>query len=106
MDIGRADGDGPGKQDSWDDGAGCQVVGAETFDAIDVDSQWLWYSQVKITADPVNLFTNAWGEVPILVKVTIKDSTEGRSLDLLQTTAEGAPTWLRGVMGIEVVRPT
>jgi hypothetical protein len=109
MDVGRAEGDGPGKQDIALDGAGCQVAGVDTFDGVDADTK-LVYSQVKITATPAVFHSNVFAEggenlVPVLVRVIIKDNATGKALNFTQTSATGDPGSLRGLVGLEIVRP-
>lgn len=85
MDVGRVDGGGPSKQDAVLDGAGCQVVGSDTFDGLDPASGMV-YCQVKCNVGPaVNLFKNIGAvggnysdgsspanEVPVMIKVTMR----------------------------------
>jgi hypothetical protein len=106
MDLGRPDGGGSSKQDVALDGAGCMVVGTETFDAMDQESR-LYYSQVKANTGPfANLFTNTLGEAPVLVKVIIRDTAGGRALDFTQGGPTSDPSTVRGMVGVEVVRPS
>jgi hypothetical protein len=108
MDLGRTDGSGPSKQDTFADGAGCQVVGAETFD--DATGDRIYYAQVKAHVGPsAALFRNTTdNEVPILVKAIIKDSVDGKALDfsLNSGSYSSNPLTERALMGIEIVRPT
>lgn len=102
MDAGRPDGAGPSKQDLAADGAGCQIVGTDTFDAVDSTYKYT-YCQVSLYVGPVAaFFANSDGEVPLLVKVVIKDNATGKGLDFDQgetlTTAD-----CRGLIGIELV---
>jgi hypothetical protein len=102
MDVGRPDGAGPSKQDMTTDGAGCQIVGTDTFDAVDSTYKYT-YCQVSLYVGPVAaFFANSDGEVPLLVKVVLKDNATGKGLDFDQgeflTTAD-----CRGLIGIEVV---
>jgi len=85
MDLGRVDGSGPSKQDAALDGAGCKVMDTDTFDDYD-DASGMVSCQVKCNVGPaVNLFKNIsetggpyqdglspLGEVPVLVKVTMR----------------------------------
>jgi len=82
MDLGRRDGDGPSKQDQSLDGAGCAVIGPETFNGID-DNTGVVFTQVKVNVGPyVNLAqgqdqgSGAY-EVPVLVKVIMEPMVEG-----------------------------
>jgi len=73
MDIGRADGSGPSKQDPFLDGAGCAVIGTGTRDGVDSFTGQV-YTQVKINVGPVaNLAVGEGDEVPVLVKVLMRD---------------------------------
>jgi hypothetical protein len=102
MDVGRADGAGPSKQDVALDGGGCQVAGPKTFDGVD-DASGMVYCQVKCNVGPaVNLFKNVGAiggnydggdspsnEVPVLVKVTMR-GTSGGDLYNLENEHDGA----------------
>lgn len=104
MDAGRPDGAGPSKQDALNDGAGCQVNDTDTLEARDPVSG-IWYSDVKVNVGPaVNLYQNAVGEVPVLVRVRIYAA--GTTLDLTQNGPNGTTDDLRGVIGLEIVRFT
>jgi hypothetical protein len=121
MDVGRVDGGGPSKQDNVLDGAGCQVVGPETFDGIDPDSG-IVYCQIKCNVGPaVNLFASTGiegttvGEVPVLVKVQMQDTATALDMahDFDGTDFTGpvpgpgtSYSRLRGLCGIRVVDPT
>lgn len=103
MDLGRADGDGPSKQDAFQDGAGCQVVGSLTTNGIDPETRVV-YADVRVNAGPqAVLFKNSIGEVPILVKVVIKDTVAGRALNFAQGAAADDTGNQRAVVGIAVV---
>jgi len=119
MDLGRADGGGPSKQDSSVDGAGCRIV-SDSFSGTDPVTG-VAYAQVKVNVGPaVNLFTTvldgqARGEVPVLVKVEFKDTAEARFYDF-QFKKLGVGSWdvaspnyksgeVRGVAGIHIVGP-
>jgi len=115
MDIGRRDGAGPSKLDPALDGAGCQVVGAYTFEALDTETGY-WYCQVKVNVGPtVNLFESTNEEVPILVKVIMDEVPDGE-YDLTQQMTTGSWTTLfgpgldpddvRGLMGVKVAHTT
>lgn len=74
LDVGRRDGDGPGKHDPRQDGAGCLVVGPETRDEYDPDSR-LPACYARIHAGPAaRAFLTPAGEVPLLVKVIMGPS--------------------------------
>lgn len=103
MDLGRADGAGPSKQDALLDGAGCQVVGPNTFDSIDPETRVV-FCQVEATSNPVNFYDNNSNECVLLVKVIIKDSVGGRALNFEQTAATDDNANQRGLVGIEIVR--
>ena len=109
MDLGRVDGSGPSKQDVAVDGAGCQVVGPETFEDIDNDDRYT-YSQVKVHTGPsAKLFTTSTGPeagfAPILVKVIIKDTAGGKALNLDDGSPDSDPSSIRGLVGIEIIDP-
>ena len=132
MDLGRVDGSGPSKQDIGLDGAGCQVAGLETFDAID-PTTGIVYCQVKVNTGPVaslffanninHRFTNTSGVesvfaldyVPVLVKVVMDVAGAAYNLEEGYTGVPGGFTpgaapglpWVdtRGIMGINIVHP-
>lgn len=104
MDIGRTDGDGVSKQDVGADGSGCLVAGANTFNGVDADSG-LVYSQVEISTGAAAPLFASFGFVAVLIKVIIKDAAAGKALDFTQTTSDGDPGLLRGLVGLEIVRP-
>lgn len=103
MDVGRADGTGPSKQDPTLDGAGCAVAGPNTKDDTDAESQ-IHYAQVEISLGPVGaLFLNGEGKCPVLVKILLKDNVTGRSLDWANVPATDPTNTCRGLVGIEIV---
>lgn len=105
MDLGRADGSGPSKQDGFSDGAGCQVTGPSTFDGIE-DETRVVFSEVEVNVGgSASFFLNSASEVPVLVKVIVKDSVSGRALDFTQGAITSDTANQRGLVGIEVVRP-
>jgi hypothetical protein len=105
MDAGRPDGEGPPKQDPAQDGAGCRVVGEGTFDQVDHPSG-LVYCEVRVYVGPtIDLFTNSFGEVPVLVMVRFNDSFGARQMNFEQGSATGTVENLRGLVGLEIVRP-
>ena len=105
MDLGRNDGSGPGKQDPISDGAGCKVLGPETFDSHNIEDRVV-YCEVKVNVGPsANLFRNSENEVPILVKVRIKDTPQGRDLDFTQGPFNDDNINQRALVGLEIVYP-
>lgn len=119
MDVGRTDGAGPSKQDPILDGAGCAVVGPDTFEAID-QTYGHYYCQIKVNVGPVaNLFQSALdpqclGEVPVLVKVVYYDPAVGGvanqydflyDFNTLANNENAPPTDVRGIIGLQIVRP-
>jgi len=105
MDVGRNDGAGPSKQDPFNDGAGCKVVGPETFNSHNTEDRVV-YCEVKINVGPsANLFKNSLNEVPILVKVIIKDTAQGRALNFAQGSYSDDTLNQRALVGLEIVRP-
>ena len=107
MDAGRPDGAGPSKQDPALDGAGCLVVGPNTFDLIDPGSQ-IQYAQVEVNLGPLaTLFLNGEGKCPILVQIIMKFAV-AQAVGVLdwRNVAPTAPTsQCKGLVGIEVVVP-
>jgi hypothetical protein len=124
MDIGRVDGSGPSKQDALLDGAGCKVIGPDTFDAVSNQTQHA-YSQVKVHVGPAaNLFAMAGfggasgidagdvGKVPVLVRVRLNEQASGFNLQdaydpntrsFLGSPGPGvAPADTRGVIALRV----
>lgn len=105
MDLGRPDGAGPSKQDAALDGAGCQVVGVGTFDERDA-ATGVVYSQVRVNVGPgQNLFLNSYNEVPVLVKTVIHDNANGLYFNFEQGGVTGTTDDVRGLVGIEIVKP-
>jgi len=105
MDVGRPDGAGPSKQDAFLDGAGCAVIGPETFDGVD-SITGIVYHQIKINVGPaINLFIGDGFEVPVLVKVILKDNATGKGLNFAQGGATGTVANVRGVVGLTIIRP-
>ena len=108
MDVGRRDGDGPSKQDPLVDGAGCQVVGAQTFDFLNPTTGEVG-CQIRVNVGPAaNFFENMdptveENLVPLLVRVRIKDSVEGRALDWTQGGENGPTSGCRGIVSIGIV---
>jgi hypothetical protein len=120
MDLGRRDGAGPSKQDALLDGAGCQVVGSETFDGVDPETGVV-YSQVKVNVGPYANLTKVVtnppaendGEVPVMVQVRMTDTATDYTFDR-QALSPGefeafdgagvSASKVRGIVGIRVVR--
>jgi hypothetical protein len=130
MDAGRPDGAGPSKQDVINDGAGCLVVGANTYDFKDPETGLVGcYVEVHlgpaattftITApDSVNYTTrdgpggDSAGEQPVLVRVRMTDGAKPYNLEQKwvgpgfdPAKQPGWPTSeIRGLVGIQVVHP-
>lgn len=104
MDAGRVNGAGPSKQDSLLDGAGCQVLGPNTFSGVDTVTQ-IRYAQVEVNVGPTAaLFLNAESPArcPILVKVVLKDTVTGKALNFEQGGEDGPSLNCRGLIGIDV----
>jgi hypothetical protein len=128
MDVGRQDGGGPSKQDMFADGAGCMVVGNETYDFQDPVTGYMG-CYVKVHLGPVaSLFANtgalsvytvggdAGGEVPLLLRVRMDVGVKDR-YDLEHIYSGGgvfevprkpgaSPNAVRGLFGIRLVHPT
>ena len=123
MDLGRSDGDGPSKLDPLQDGAGCKVIGPETFNGIDPDSGMV-YAQVKVNVGPAITLADGQSlvpapgitvyETPVLVKVTMSLLAADYDLTQVATSAgqfdgvtrPGAlPSLVRGLCGIRIVHP-
>jgi len=106
MDIGRVDGSGASKQDAFSDGAGCQINDpTETKNGVD-SLTGIVYADVLIhTGAVATLYDNGLGEAPILVKVVIKDSVEGKALNFEQGGANDYIGNARGLVGLELLRP-
>lgn len=113
MDAGRRDFSGPSKQDAVLDGAGCQVVGPDTFNGIDT-TNGISYCQIKVNLGPsASLFENSGsadissaGQVPIMIKVILKDSAAARSLDFNDGNPTISASSVRGLTSIELVPPS
>ena len=103
MDIGRVDGSGASKQDAFSDGAGCQINDpTETKDGVSTDTGIVYADVLVHTGGAAPLYENSEAEAPILVKVILKDSAEGRALDMTTPNLMGK---CRGLCGIELLRP-
>lgn len=129
MDIGRPDGDGPSKQDPTLDGAGCLVLGPQTFSPgsdkiLDPDPHTqLVYTQVKINVGPmINLARGQVSsvppirEVPVLIKVIMNELAIGYNMEGEAGVVGGPPNFgppdpnlgsrlIRGLCGIKVLMP-
>lgn len=106
MDLGRADGDGPSKQHPFDDGAGCQVIGPETIDGVD-EASGIVYCDVRAHVGPAAVFyANGAGEAVLAFKAIIKDNATGYGLKFNQVPYTGDPASLRGLITVEIVKPT
>ena len=122
MDLGRVDGDGPSKHDPALDGAGCKIVGPNTFNSVDPVTGMV-YCQVRVNVGPaVNLAigqesapASGLYEVPVMVKVIMNDLAKDYNLEEVYTGSPGqfggvvtpgaAPDDVRGLCGIQVVHP-
>lgn len=82
MDVGRRDGDGPSKQDAFQDGAGCQIIGTDTFDYQDEETN-LPACQVMLHLGPVgHLYANNSGRMCVFVKVIMYDTAKARQMNM------------------------
>ena len=125
MDVGRQDGAGPSKQDPNLDGAGCMIVGDETYNFVDPESGYVG-CYVRVHVGPVaTLFENpglfsgytvglTQGESPVLVQVQMRETAYAYNLEEIATgvgTFEGiskpgaSPSQVRGIIGIRIVHP-
>lgn len=104
MDAGRVDGAGPSKQDPVLDGAGCMVLGPNTFDIIDPESG-IYYSQVEVNLGPMGaLFLNGENFCPVLVKVLMRANATAKALDWQNVPVTTSQNNVRGLVGIEVIQ--
>jgi len=108
MDMGRADGGGPSKQDPLADGAGCQVFGSSvSFDGRDATTGTV-YAQVRINVGPAaNVFANTGavavaGVAPVMVRVRIKQA--GTALNFTQGGPSAPTNVPRALTGITLLR--
>lgn len=107
MDAGRADGSGPSKQDVAADGAGCLVVGANTFDGTDAATQ-IRYAQIEINLGvPGALFLNTEtpARCPVLVAIGFKDTVAAKAYNFEQGGEDGPTTSCRGFVGVDLIYP-
>jgi hypothetical protein len=105
MDAGRVDGSGPSKQDPLVDGAGCLVVGPNTFSGVDPATQ-IRYSQIEVNLGPTaSLFLNTESPArcPVLVSVILKDNATGKGLNFEQGGEDGPTVSCRGIVGIDIL---
>jgi len=125
MDIGRLDGAGPGKQDPLLDGAGCLVLGDETYTFTDPESGYKG-CYIKCHVGPVAaLFANPadWSaytvgspedEVPVMVRVSMDalavdyDLTKRYLTGSFEGAAKpgGESEYVRGLISMSVVHPS
>ncbi len=108
MDIGRRDGDGPSKQDPFQDGAGCQVLGPDTFDSVDPRTG-IVFCQVLVHVGPVANVFGTTGAVPgvpagIAPVMILVGMSETSSLDFQQGGPNGTSSNVRGLISITVLR--
>ena len=121
MDLGRRDGTGPSKQDALLDGAGCLVLGPETFESVDPETGVV-FSQVRVNVGPfVNLtpvldpgLPAQLGEVPVMVKVLMSEDAADYTFDR-EAVSPGnfvgfagpgvSSNDVRGIVGIRIVSP-
>lgn len=107
MDLGRVDGGGPSKQDALEDGAGCLVLGPNTFDGRDAVSGTV-FCQVEVNVGPaVNIFANSGvaapiGVAPVLVRASIKAA--GSVLNFEQGGPDASTSIPRALTGITLLR--
>lgn len=114
LDIGRRDGDGASKQDPLLDGAGCQVIGTGTFDAIDSEDGYV-YCEVKVNVgSSANFYETSFSEVPLMLKVVFYDTATARYYDFAHeidpiteiptstVNANANTRDVRGLIGVEI----
>jgi hypothetical protein len=114
MDMGRNNGSGPSKQDTLLDGAGCKVLGPNTFNGIDYDKGGINYCQIEIELGPsASLFANGDGEFPLLIKVMMDEDVQKFNMryyfdedDRLFGAASAyfENESIRGLCGISIIR--
>jgi hypothetical protein len=103
MDVGRTDGAGPSKQDVAVDGAGCLVLGPNTFDITDPSSQ-IQCAQVEVNLGALApLFLNGENKCPVLVQVRLRDNATAKDLDWQNVVATAATATCHGLVGIEII---
>jgi len=119
MDLGRRDGDGPSKQDASLDGAGCQVVGTQTFTGVDPDAG-IVYSQVLVHLGPWATLAQGYSaggglfEVPLLLRVWMDSAAADYDMQKKNLGpgsffgAADPSVWshrVRGITGLQVLHP-
>lgn len=104
MDLGRRNGFGPSKQDPLLDGAGCKIIGTQTVDGRDAQYGHRISDTLVDVGPAVNLATNSYGEVPILVRVIIK-AAAASVLDWVSGGPDDSTANVAGLVGIEILRP-
>ena len=117
LDLGRPDGDGPGKSDAILDGAGCQVSGPYTFNSVDPITGVVFCQVLANVGPAVDLGLGFGSEVPIMVRVRLPSTASGsltfnRALShngsgqqVFSAPWVGAATGdVRGIVGIKLVR--
>jgi hypothetical protein len=104
MNVGRVDGAGPSKQDPGIDGAGCQVIGPNTFDATDPASR-IRYAQVEVNLGPLApLFLNGEGKCPVVVFIVLQDTLIARSYNWENVLPTAPTDQCRGIVGLEILQ--
>jgi len=108
MDIGRADMDGPSKQDPLLDGAGCQIIDPTvTFNGRDAVTGTV-FCQVRVNVGPaVNIFANSGafiGVAPVFFRARIRSNMEGQALNFTQGGPNATSDVPRALTGVTVLR--
>ena len=100
MDVGRRDGDGPSKQDAFQDGAGCQIIGTDTFDYFDEETN-LPCCQLHLHIGPVaHLFAASNGKKNVYVKVIMYETSVAKSINM--GAVSDAPETRKGLHQIDI----
>ena len=100
MDVGRRDGDGPSKQDAFQDGAGCQIIGTDTFDYFDEETN-LPACQIHLHIGPVaHLFAASNGKKNVYVKVVMYETPVAKALNM--GAVSDAPETRKGLHQIDI----
>ena len=105
MDLGRKDGDGPSKQDAFKDGAGCRVIGSKTKDLEPSIEDQIRCCQVEAHVGPAaslakGFFRDGVPEIPILVKVILKNHPKTKLMNFEQGGPDGPCSKLLGLIQI------